>query len=154
MIQTSFPLMDEILAPWTEAIGPNFEGYRNHVYRTLNFCYILKKCSTDEKQKLEIAAAFHDIGVWTDHTFTYLEPSIQRAKEWLSKNGLIHWQEEISLIIFYHHKITRYKNPNYPLVELFRKADLIDASLGTWTFSVGKSRYNKTISVLPINFFF
>lgn len=153
-VQTSFPLVDKILEPWKNTISVDYNGYRNHVYRVLNFCYELKNCSPEEKEKLEIAAAFHDIGVLSDNTFAYLEPSIIRANEWLFKNNLTDWRKELGLIIRYHHKISHYKNPEFPLVELFRKADLVDASLGKRSFSVSKEFYHKTVAEIPITDFF
>jgi hypothetical protein len=38
-----------------------------------------------------------------------------------------------------HHKIREYKDESYPLVELFRKADLVDFSFGLFKFGIPKS---------------
>jgi len=43
-----------------------------------------------------------------------------------------------------HHKLREYENENYPLVELFRKGDLVDFSLGLVKFGL-PNEYIKTI---------
>jgi hypothetical protein len=124
------PLLDDILADWKETIGEDFEGYRNHVYRMVQFCWQLKDCSQEDKQKIIIAGAFHDIGIWVDQTLDYLPPSIPPAMTYLQANGLEDWSKEISLMITEHHKLRPYTaRPDF-LVELFRRGDLIDFSLG------------------------
>ncbi|MCG7586465.1 HD domain-containing protein [Photobacterium sp. OFAV2-7] len=129
-VETQIPLLDEILEPWKPVIGDDFEGYKNHVTRMLNFCFYLAIPNEVERKKLIIAAAFHDIGIWSDNTVDYLPPSIKQSREYLQANNLEEWTEEVELIIGEHHKIRPYKNKRYPLVEWFRQGDLVDFSLG------------------------
>jgi len=139
-IEKTIPLLDEILNEWQVQIGNDFQGYKNHVIRMLNFCFHLKPEVTEvERKKLIIAAAFHDIGIWSAHTIDYLPPSVLVAKEYLEKNNLSEWVEEISLIIDLHHKFTQVKNERYPLIEIFRRADLVDFSLGTIKWGISTS---------------
>jgi hypothetical protein len=49
------------------------------------------------------------------------------------ENELSHWVEEVGLMIDYHHKVRPFISDQYPLVEIFRKADLADFSLGMIT---------------------
>lgn len=130
------PLIEPILSPWRELIGPDYEGYRNHAIRMAVFCLALRECSEEDRRKIAIAACFHDIGLWTAKTLDYIEPSIPPAMEYLKNNGLEHWSEEVSLMIGEHHKLRPYKNDRYPLVELFRQGDLVDFSLGLFTFGL------------------
>jgi hypothetical protein len=130
LIEKPIPLLDDILAPWRERVGADFEGYKNHVSRVLNFCFALRDCSDEERRKLIIAGAFHDIGIWSDGTVDYLPPSIAQAKRYLAEHGLEEWIPEIELIIDLHHKARPYRGGASPLVEIFRKADLADFSLG------------------------
>ena len=129
-IEKNIPLLEEILGKWKPVINEDFEGYKNHIYRMLHFCFYLHKATEEEKHKLIIAACFHDLGLWSEHTVDYLPPSIILARDYLQQNKLEHWSTEIELIIDMHHKVTAYKNDDYPLVEVFRKADLADFSLG------------------------
>ena len=41
MIEQEIPLLEEILGQWKERIGSDYQGYRNHVYRMLHFCFYL-----------------------------------------------------------------------------------------------------------------
>lgn len=139
IVQTQIPLLDDILSSWRDRIGVDFEGYKNHVYRMLNICfYMLPNATDDECKKLIIAAAHHDIGIWSDKTVDYLPPSVAQAKLYLENNGLTPWSDEISVIIDEHHKIRHTAYPQFPLVELFRRADLVDFSLGLVKHGVPK----------------
>jgi hypothetical protein len=129
-IEKPIAQLEEMLAPWRERIGADFDGYKNHVSRVLNFCFALRECSGEERQKLIIAGAFHDIGIWSDGTVDYLPPSIAQAKLYLTEHGLADWIAEVEIIIDLHHKMRPYRGGISPLVEIFRKADLADFSLG------------------------
>ena len=119
-------LIDEILSDWKDVIGDDYNGYRNHVCRMVTFCLSLGEYSEEDHQKICIAAAFHDIGIWIENTVDYVEPSIPPAMGYLKQNKLNDWCEEIELMISEHHKIRAYRGPYEELVERFRKADLVD----------------------------
>jgi len=132
-VHPSLPLVEQILSPWREQICIDYEGYRNHVYRMLHCCFALVPSSDEDRHKLIIAACHHDIGIWSDHTVDYLPPSVREAVKYLNDHQLQHWQEEITLLIDLHHKIRSIKGPlaqQYPLLEIFRRSDLADFSLG------------------------
>jgi len=134
-IETSNVFLEQLFAPWREIIGNDYPGYRNHVYRMVQCCWAIsmtrgQALSKEDKQKTMIAAVFHDIGIWTDHTVDYIGPSIPPAVAYLQASGLDAWEEEISLMISEHHKLRRYTGEHAHLVELFRQADLVDFSLG------------------------
>lgn len=131
-IDTHISLIEDILAPWKEKLGPDFDGYKNHIYRMVHCCYALMSSpvSQGDARKVCIAACFHDIGLWVDDTLDYIPPSLPPAIKYLQENDLSNWTEEIQLMISEHHKLTEYDDKTYPLVELFRRADLVDFSLG------------------------
>lgn len=139
VIETELPAVEAILGEWQTTIGGDYRGYRNHVYRMLHFCFALQPCQEAERVKLIIAGCFHDLGIWSHHTFDYLAPSIALAREYLHQNGLDHWRTEIELMIEQHHKLRRYPDPRYPLVEVFRQGDLVDFSLGLITCGIPRS---------------
>jgi hypothetical protein len=154
MIFKELPLADEILAKWKDTIGDDYHGYRNHVHRMILCCFALGKLSNkilseEDKNKIIIAAVFHDLGIWIEDTLDYLPPSIPPALKYLKEKGLENWAAEIKLMINEHHKIREYRNPNYPLVELFRKGDLVDFSLGMMRFGLSKSNINQLKYNLP-----
>ena len=129
-IEADLPLVEEILGSRRDQIGEDYAGYRNHVYRMLNFCFALHTCSEEERRKVTIAGCFHDIGIWTEATFDYLPPSIEAAETYLMASGLDDWCPEIELMIDEHHKLRRFRDSLSPLVEVFRQGDLVDFSLG------------------------
>ncbi len=128
--------VDKILSAWKSVIGADFDGYRNHVVRMACFCFALRACSDEEKQKIVIAACFHDIGLWTARTFDYLSPSVPPAQQYLTEKGLEKWSQEVELMITEHHKLRPYSNDHTSLIELFRQGDLVDFSLGLVTFDL------------------
>lgn len=149
MIEEKLQLVDEILGNWKTVIGENYEGYKNHVYRMIHFCFAIKDCNIEERQKVIIAACFHDLGLFTENTVDYLPPSIMLAKKYLVEKNLTDWTEEIELMIDMHHKITAYKDSRYPLVEFFRQGDLVDFSLGFVKFTVSPDYVDLVKSKFP-----
>ena len=151
-IPPSLPLVEEILSEWKPKLGKDFVGYRNHVYRMLHCCLALYPCSEVEEKKLTIAACFHDIGIWSKGTVDYLPPSILEAEAYLSKSGLDDWKEEIRLLIDLHHKIRpidQSLSQVYPLIEVFRRADLADFSLGLVLGGVPRQYMKRLMSCFP-----
>jgi hypothetical protein len=148
-IEPHIPLLDEILSRWRSEIGRDYPGYRNHVYRMVHFCFALHRCTEEERRRVIIAGCFHDLGIWSDRTFDYLAPSVARARDYLRGNGLEHWSPEIALMIDGHHKLRPYKDARVPLVEAFRKADLVDVSLGLVTCGIRRHDIRKVKAQFP-----
>ena len=130
-------LLDELLDAWKPQIGAAFPGYRNHCQRMAAFTLALFPAATaDDRRKIAIAACFHDLGIWSDGTIDYLPPSSRRARDHLAAQGLSAWTTEVEFMIDEHHKLRAFKDPAWPLVEAFRKADLVDVSLGLIKFGI------------------
>ena len=147
MIQTEKPIVEEILGPFRTVKG--IEGYKNHVYRVINFSDSLAELSDEARQKISIAACFHDLGLFTDNTFDYIRPSIDLASDYLSNAGLDHWTDDIASMIEHHHSLRAIRGSGCDLTELFRKADLIEFSLGLFKFGVNRSRIRELRSEFP-----
>lgn len=129
-------MVDALVDPWLRVIGRDFAGYRNHCRRVFLYACALDGAKGESRQKFAIAAAFHDLGIWTDKTFDYLEPSKRLARACLESTGKAEWTDEIAAMIENHHKVTPWSgNPGW-LVEPFRQADLIDLTFGTLNFGL------------------
>lgn len=148
-IETEIPLLEALLAPWRETIGDEYRGYRNHVYRMVHCCLALGNCSDEERQKILIAGAFHDIGIWIEDTVDYIEPSVPPAMAYLRDNGLEQWCDEIRLMITEHHKVRPYRGEHARLVELFRRGDLVDFSCGLVSFGLDKQELKALRDAIP-----
>ena len=136
-IFSHIPLLEEILGQYKQIIADDYIPYKNHVCRVVNFCFQLKQDVDDEqKEKVIIAGCFHDLGIWTDDTLDYLPPSVSAANAYLQRRNLSKWAVEIELMINLHHKLSKYKDDANPLVEVFRRADLVDLSLGLVKFGL------------------
>lgn len=122
------PDLDAILAAHAEALGGDLSLYRNHGYRVANLALILSEAAPSRREKLAIAAAFHDLGIWTDGSFDYLAPSVRLATEHLERVGQAAWIDEIAAMILNHHKIST--SAGGGLVEAFQRADWADVSRG------------------------
>ena len=108
MIHTSIPTVSAVLGNHASALGHDFVAYRNHVYRVVNLCLAIAGGGDRiEAEKIAVAAVFHDLGIWTDHTFDYIAPSVALAREHLSACAHADWIPEIEAMIVDHHKITR-----------------------------------------------
>jgi hypothetical protein len=145
-------LLKETLGEWKSVIGPAYEGYHNHVHRMVTFCLALHPCTPEEEQKIATAACFHDIGLWVEDTLDYIPPSLPPAQAYLQARGLSHWSEEVGLMISEHHKLRAFtgdKSRQYPLVEVFRRGDLVDFSFGTVRFGLPQSLISEVQAQYP-----
>ncbi len=124
------PEIDELLTRWRDPLDGDYDAYRGHVYRVFNYCRVLAGNGANSDSKIAVAAVFHDIGIWSNKTFDYLEPSVAFAREYLKVTERSFWESEVSHMILYHHKLRRYRSKDGRLVEAFRRADLVDVSRG------------------------
>jgi hypothetical protein len=142
-------LLNELLEGYRPVLGADYDAYRNHCMRVFNFCSALAGESGAVENKIAIAAAFHDLGIWTESTFDYLAPSQLLALRYLEKSFKASWSKEIDAMISEHHKLTRYQtNPSW-LVEPFRKADLIDLSGGLIRFRLPDDFVSDVLDAYP-----
>ncbi|HEU5256239.1 MAG TPA: HD domain-containing protein [Vicinamibacterales bacterium] len=145
----SIPIVDRVLEEYAPALGPDFVGYRNHVHRVVNLCLAFAGGSRDDLNKIAVAAAFHDLGIWTAHTFDYIPPSVSLAREYLKAQSRADWIPEIEAMIANHHKITRAQTHREWLVEGFRRADWVDVSCGFRRFGVPRSFIKTLFATWP-----
>lgn len=102
----------------------------------LNFFLALGAPGEDLPEAVAVAAAFHDLGIWTDATFDYLAPSVRLAADHLARTGGEALLPEVTALIVEHHKLRAYRGPHAANVERFRRADLVDLSLGRVRFGL------------------
>lgn len=140
--------IDDLLHSFQPEIRKDFDSYRNHVYRVFLNCQLLDESKQNE-EKYAIASVFHDIGIWTNTTIDYLDPSIEQAQLYLTNIDKQDWIDELSLMIYWHHKLTPYKGDYEKTVEVFRKADWIDVSLGLLSFGADKQKISQTRKEIP-----
>ncbi len=128
-IITHSDVVEHHLKKYKHLIGDDFDGYRNHIYRVMTYSMHFLHNNETYMDVIGSALVFHDIGLWTDKTLAYLEPSARLARD----AGKTYSSEELTLqenIIVNHHKIWPFKGENGAVVEAVRKADWIDASNG------------------------
>ncbi|MGE8063673.1 phosphohydrolase [Pseudomonas sp. NPDC089569] len=144
-----FPVTDEILTSFALAIGNDLQGYRNHIYRVLNFYCALRGSQTLPDEAVQIAAGFHDLGIWTDNTLDYLPPSISLAADYLDTRHRQDLKDEVTALILEHHKVRPYRSMYAATVEPFRQADLVDVSLGLVRFGLSGTFIKAVQSSFP-----
>jgi hypothetical protein len=125
----------KILTKYKNELGEDYHPYLNHVKRVYEYaCMLRLERSSD---LLLTAAIFHDLDIWVHHTMDYLKGSASLATEYVAKKEPDLDPALLSEIITKHHKLTPVKDN--PVVEAFRKADLIDLSAGWIRFNIPKS---------------
>ncbi|SFH55881.1 HD domain-containing protein [Planctomicrobium piriforme] len=135
----TIPTLDAILDAHAADLGEDDLAYRNHAYRVANICAMLSPNPPENIEKIAIAAAFHDLGIWTDKTFDYLQPSIRLVTAHLDRLGKSEWATEICEMILQHHKLSPYRGNSQWLVEPFRRADWMDVSCGLLNFGLSRN---------------
>ena len=141
--------VEALLAPYKDAIGDDYEGYRGHIYRVLTYALYFLGGDSPNRREIEAALVYHDIGLWSDRQLAYLEPSIVRAQEDNVANQWNYDPELLRDIIYWHHKLTPYRGPNEDIVNAVRKADWIDASAGVVRQGMPRACIKKVTSEIP-----
>jgi len=145
----SNPIIERVLQENKHFLNGDYEKYRNHVYRVFHLCLKIDP-KTENSDKYAVASIFHDLGIWTNHTFDYLKPSIGEAVKYLECNGKSEWNDEISAMINMHHKISGYTGRHEKTVEAFRRADWIDVTRGILNFKVDRKQINALQKTFPV----
>jgi hypothetical protein len=125
--------VDVHLSKYKALIGNDYDGYRNHIYRVLTFAMHFLDNNEKYLPLISYALVYHDIGLWTDNTLSYLDPSSAKAMEGVPSKFSQEEKQLIHEIIYYHHKLTSYRNNNKlfeKIVEATLAADWIDATMG------------------------
>ena len=148
MLLERIATLDTVLEDHAEALGADFIAYRNHAYRVANLCLALQPAGESATEKVALAAAFHDLGIWTAGTYDYLAPSVDLACRHLG-SGRTDWQSDISGMIREHHKLRRYRGTGAEVIEPFRRADWIDVSRGVLSFGLRRALLREIFARWP-----
>jgi len=141
--------LDRVLDEHAAELGGDLTAYRHHTYRVVNLFAALAPCADAALEKVALAAAFHDLGIWTARTFDYLQPSIALACTHLECAGHDDWRDTVAGMIREHHKIRTFHGADAALVEPFRRADWIDVSLGVLSFGIPRDRMREIFRRWP-----
>jgi len=148
-IHRTVPTVESVLQVHASVLGGDFHGYQNHTYRVFNLCAAMQPGDGDALERMAVATAFHDLGIWTDRTFDYLAPSVRLAEAHLGQTGRGEWIPDITQMIMQHHKVLPSGDAPGSLVEAFRRADWIDVSRGALRFGVPRSFVRELYSIWP-----
>jgi hypothetical protein len=143
------PTIDAVLSRHAPVLGPDFEAYRNHAYRVANLCAGQGPRTPERIEKIAVAAAFHDLGIWTDRTFDYLEPSVRLASAYLFDAGRPDWIPDVTTAILVHHQVSSYRGQADAFVEAFRRADWMDVTAGVVSFGVSRNALQLAVATWP-----
>lgn len=143
------PVIEDVLDEWSAALGQARQGYGGHAYRVYNIARRLVG-SARRDDELAVASAFHDLGIWSDGTFDYLEPSIARAQQYLERNPAGMPADLIAEVIVNHHRLRRIRvGIDVELAEAFRRADLVDVSRGFYRAGLDRGYLRELVSEFP-----
>jgi hypothetical protein len=146
---SNYVVVEEAFEPLKAIIGDDFSGYKGHIYRVLTYTQHFLKGDETYLPLVAEALVYHDVGLWTDKTLAYLEPSEERAT--IALKGK-YSQEEMQLIhdiIHWHHKITPFTGAHAAVVDAVRRADWIDASQGFIHQGMPKEHISKVFAAIP-----
>jgi hypothetical protein len=145
---SAHPLIDGVLEEVGLALGADLPAYRGHVYRVLNLSHTLL-AEPRPSDTLALAAVCHDLGIWSAATFDYLEPSQRFAENWARARGLRVDLDMVGRMIALHHKLRPCAPEAGPEAESFRRADLIDLSLGLIRFGLPRAYLRELRAAFP-----
>ncbi|RMI32748.1 hypothetical protein [Nocardia stercoris] len=142
------------LEPWAGDLGADRDAYTHHVVRVLLLCDALYVAADADgpapsaRPELLVAAVCHDLGVWTAGTFDYLPPSVELARARLAADGRAADTAFVTEVIEQHHKLRPAGSSSDP-VEIFRRADAIDLTLGLRSFGLPRAVYRDLLRAFP-----
>lgn len=147
---SELPSIESLIEPHRAELGKHYDAYRNHVLRQLAFCEQLggDQISDDTRFAWQIAGAFHDLGIWSEKTWNYLEPSAALAERWLIENGREDLTPIVARMVHEHHGLRARGDATDP-VEVFRRADVIEVWLGLRRYGLPFSAYRKQLKLHP-----
>lgn len=144
-----YPLIDEALDSWIEALGVDRARYFGHAYRVFNFARRIAGSARDD-DALAVAAAFHDLGIWSDRTFDYLPPSVRRARRFVLAKELEVPADLVADVIDSHHVILPVRRgAGVRVVEAFRLADRVDVSAGLLRGGLDRGFVREVVEAFP-----
>jgi hypothetical protein len=138
------PLIDDVIEEWAAALGSAQGAYRGHAFRVFN---IARQLGVPRSDELALASAFHDLGIWSDKTFDYLEPSIARAETYMRARTPGLSTALVSALIANHHKLRRIRD--WDAVEGFRRADLVDVTRGWFRAGLDGAFFTELVAAFP-----
>jgi len=136
-------VVEAILGRYVDALGAEGELYKNHVYRGLNLQ--LKIGHLEVSDELAVAWATHDLGLWTERTLDYLEPSARLAEE-LGREFGVEQTRRLRQMVEYHHCLRPLHDP---VVESFRLADRADAWPKRWKATLSLEEIDQVVRAFP-----
>lgn len=127
-IERAHSIADELFERDRQVFGDDFEPYRGHVQRMIEFVGRQMDVDDELARPLAIAAFYHDAAIWYDGTWDYLVPSAERA---VAELGDVDddTRELVVAMIDEHHRVRSARHP-HPIVEAFRKDDAVDVYFG------------------------
>ena len=150
-VVTDMPLIDELLAPYREALGVSYWGYRAHCYRMLNWARFVTDPQPFRDEKLAVMTVFHDVPFFVTGDLDYLGKACDLAADYLKEVGCEGWVDEMHLMINNHHKMRPYTGAHAPLVEACRKADWIDVTFTKLRFGIPRKLVVEVRATFPMN---
>ena len=143
------PRVEEVLDAFAAELAGDRVAYRGHVYRVFHFCRALGGVGDGRDDAIALAAAFHDLGIWSDRTVDYLPPSARRLRAHLAERGQSALADELARMVELHHKLTPCRGEGDVLVEAFRRSDLVDLSFGFLRFGMPADYVREIQAVFP-----
>jgi len=143
------PRVEEVLDAFGAALAGDRTAYRGHVYRVFHFCRALGGVGDTRDDAIALAAAFHDLGIWSDGTVDYLPPSARRLRAHLAEHGQTALADELARMVELHHKLTPCRGEGDALVEAFRRSDLVDLSFGFLRFGMPAGYVREVQAAFP-----
>lgn len=165
--------LDAILEPYKESAFKGKEaayaGYRNHCQRMANLTLInlqaLGALSPRARRLVPVAAAFHDLGIWTSHTWDYIDPSEADARSFMAqrRSDFSEADERVVVrMIAEHHKFFPIPCQGAPaaelgdlqMVECFRRGDWTEVSMGIFKWEATSAHLRQLQAEFPMAGFF
>jgi hypothetical protein len=141
--------VEDLLTPYKDKIGEDYNAYRGHVYRVITYAMHFLDNNNSYQKMVETVFVYHDIGLWSDNNLAYLDPSEALALHDNETKNFGLDPDTLQAAIHWHHKITPYTGIDANVINAVRKADWIDANQGKIRKGMTKEQIKTVQDAIP-----
>lgn len=150
IIRQSF-LLDSLLEPMRDILKDDYDSYKNHALRIINYCFFMLSPDKKTMQHITVAAAYHQIGLWLNSSSNYAELSASKLINDKAFIGIDPLPERIVIAIVKHASLINSTENDDSLVSAFWKAFRIEISMGYSEQGLPSDFIEQVRTCIPVN---
>lgn len=145
------PLLDTILNFWHKDLGDNYEPYKNHCLRVINYAFFQLKPNEEMKQKIIFTTAFHQLSLFInqkENINDYHKSSAHLFESFYDNFNYYHSDAVLNAILKHNTIQPKFYN-DFCFEAVFWNCYFTDLSYGTFNSHIPKDFIKKVKECIP-----